>query len=648
MKINKTAFLCALILVLTVITAPLEASGADKDTVGEMLDGIVVYKSDGQSVQGFIDSTLVSRAGLTSEWYIMALAQSGRYDFSKYEAALLNYLKENRVPSATTREKYALALISIGSSDKYIYEAIDSSIGEQGLMSLVFGLHILNNGYTSDKYTQSQLAEKILSLQLSDGGFAVIGDKGDVDCTAMTVQALAPLYKNSSRVKAACDKAVSFLSEIQRPDGGYVSFGVSNCESLCQVILALCCLGKEPAADESFIKGGNTLIDALEAFRLQEGGFCHSKGEGVSESATTQAFYTLCGLERLYNGKGSFYLFDKAAPQTAQKPTGEKVTSVQTSKQTQIKTQSVTSQKSSASKTTVSTSTGEKDTTTTRTTKKTAADTTGGKVTSSKTGSEKAGTSSADKTSSESTTQVTDSEITTSYDTPAAQGEESSALPSDTEAAAYSSQLSETAETAGSHAEGAASGSKVKVYIYIGAGVLTLAGVIVLLAKGKSNVKSYIFIIAAGAAVCAVTFFLEIKTPEEYYKAPESVQNAETAGTVSISIDCLVLAGEDNELVPSDGYLIHRREYSFKAGETAYDALVSIAKENSVVLDIKGSDDMVYVAGIGGLYEYDFGELSGWMYYVNGKAPSVNSSQYVLQDGDKVEWRYTREIGHDL
>ena len=114
-----------------------------------------------------------------------------------------------------------------------------------------------------------------------------------------------------------------------------------------------------------------------------------------------------------------------------------------------------------------------------------------------------------------------------------------------------------------------------------------------------------------------------------------------------MSIDCLTIAGE-GENVPESGYILEESSFEIKEGETAFELLERVSREQGILLDIKGSDDMIYVSGIAGIYEFDYGELSGWMYYVNGKAPSVNSSQYVLKDGDRVEWRYTREIGHDL
>ena len=44
----------------------------------------------------------------------------------------------------------------------------------------------------------------------------------------------------------------------------------------------------------------------------------------------------------------------------------------------------------------------------------------------------------------------------------------------------------------------------------------------------------------------------------------------------------------------------------------------------------------------------DYGEMSGWMYRVNGEFPDVGCGAYQLRDGDVIEWLYTREIGRDL
>ena len=48
------------------------------------------------------------------------------------------------------------------------------------------------------------------------------------------------------------------------------------------------------------------------------------------------------------------------------------------------------------------------------------------------------------------------------------------------------------------------------------------------------------------------------------------------------------------------------------------------------------------------MYEFDAGELSGWMYRVNGVFPNKGCSAYTLSDGDVVEWLYTCDLGKDI
>ena len=318
MRNKLFAILLCLSFLCPVLTARAE-SAQHPYTVAEvesLCDGIVAYKktaSGASSVQQYIDNGLCADAGTTAEFYAITLSQSGYYDFSAYEKALLAYLERNEVYSATTREKYALALIACGSGSEYIRRVCDSDIGAQGLMSLVFGLHLLNNGYTSAAYTVDTLIGAILDCRLSEGGWAVIGSTGDVDVTAMTVQALAPYYGLYSSVTAAIDSALSLLSQRQLESGGFRSMGVENCESAAQVLTALSSLGVDQNTDARFIKNGCTVLDAMLGYRNADGTFAHADS-GFSESATTQAFYAMRAYLRMRYGQGAFYLLDRRDP----------------------------------------------------------------------------------------------------------------------------------------------------------------------------------------------------------------------------------------------------------------------------------------------------------------------------------------------
>ena len=144
-----TILLCMVTLFCSVLSAvPVSAQTYTVAQVQSLCDGIVAYNGY-RGAQDFIDGYLTDNAGTMSEFYVIALSQSGDYDFSRYENALLSYLDDHSVASASSREKYALALAAVGSTDRYIADTADEAIGGMGMMSLVFGLHLLNNGYTT-------------------------------------------------------------------------------------------------------------------------------------------------------------------------------------------------------------------------------------------------------------------------------------------------------------------------------------------------------------------------------------------------------------------------------------------------------------------------------------------------------------------
>ncbi|MFR8133674.1 MAG: DUF4430 domain-containing protein [Anaerostipes hadrus] len=89
---------------------------------------------------------------------------------------------------------------------------------------------------------------------------------------------------------------------------------------------------------------------------------------------------------------------------------------------------------------------------------------------------------------------------------------------------------------------------------------------------------------------------------------------------------------QSNYQVPSGGK-IYEKKMEFEEGDTVMDVL----KRTGVDIDVSKG----YVAGIDGLYEFDCGKNSGWMYRVNGKFPNYMAGKCKLHDGDKVEWLYT-------
>lgn len=107
---------------------------------------------------------------------------------------------------------------------------------------------------------------------------------------------------------------------------------------------------------------------------------------------------------------------------------------------------------------------------------------------------------------------------------------------------------------------------------------------------------------------------------------------------------------QDHIVVPADGCILPVMTVNVNQGETVYNLLVKVCESNRIQMEHKGYAiyNSEYIQGINNLYEKDCGSLSGWMYCVNGWYPNYGVSQYVLKDGDAVQFNYTCDLGHDL
>ena len=142
--------------------------------------------------------------------------------------------------------------------------------------------------------------------------------------------------------------------------------------------------------------------------------------------------------------------------------------------------------------------------------------------------------------------------------------------------------------------------------------------------------------------------FTDVKSAEEYYSGEAAVKDS-SFGTVTIEIRCDTIVGKsDADYIPKDGVILAETEYQIEEGDTVYDILTEAARQHRIQMETAGRWNMVYIAGINYLYELDFGDLSGWIYHVNGFSPAVGCGAYVLSDGDRIEWLYSCDIGNDL
>lgn len=264
------------------------------------------------------------------DWLIFGLARSGvkvpqKYFDAYYENVEAAVREKNGVLSDRKYTEYSrtvLALTAIGKNPADVagFDLLKpladfEQVTRQGINGTIFALLALDSGNyeipenpdAAVQATRQMYVDELLARALPDGGWTLTGGEPDVDITAMTLQALAK-YRDQADVTAAVERGLAVLSSLQEPDGGYVSWGSSNSESVAQVIVALTELGV-PLDDERFTKNGITVEDALLRFAQENGAFVHVRdGSGGDDGMPTeQAFYALAAIHRAETGETTLY-----------------------------------------------------------------------------------------------------------------------------------------------------------------------------------------------------------------------------------------------------------------------------------------------------------------------------------------------------
>lgn len=126
--------------------------------------------------------------------------------------------------------------------------------------------------------------------------------------------------------------------------------------------------------------------------------------------------------------------------------------------------------------------------------------------------------------------------------------------------------------------------------------------------------------------------------------------------TCTFVIECKTILNNKDKLkkgleryVPDDA-VIFSGTAGFDDGESVYDILRRICDGNSIQMEASFTPafSSYYIEGINNLYEFDCGNNSGWMYSVNGVFPNYGCSSYKPVNNDRIEFRYTCELGYDL
>lgn len=138
---------------------------------------------------------------------------------------------------------------------------------------------------------------------------------------------------------------------------------------------------------------------------------------------------------------------------------------------------------------------------------------------------------------------------------------------------------------------------------------------------------------------------------------PENANISGTASTCTLSVVCMTILDnldrfDADKLVvlPQDGVILPAAVVTFYQGESVFNVLQREMKKAGIHMEFSAVPvyNSNYIEGIGNIYEFDCGELSGWVYKVNGLVPNYGCSRYQLQNGDIIEFVYTCNLGRDV
>ncbi|ACT01337.1 S-layer homology domain-containing protein [Paenibacillus sp. JDR-2] len=607
---------------------------------------------------------------LNGEWSVLTLARGnyqvpdGYYDtyYNKVVAAVQdkqNVLDPNKY---TEHSRVILALTSIGKDVTNVggFNQLEkladfNKVIAQGINGPTFALLALDShnydipavAAVAVQSTRANLIQYMVDMEIKKGtenaGGWGFGSFVDVDLTAMALQALAPYYNSNPDVKSAADRAVAWLSKSQSSvDGGY-----SSSESIAQVIVALSALGIDSNSDPRFVKNGHSLIDAFLLYALPDGGFRHTKTGGVNGLATDQGTYALVAYDRFLKQKKSLYDMTDVTLSTEQPANpGDLILPAGNTPQVAVPDDSEVYRIP---------------------------------VTAADSGRQIGITIPGGKTS--------DVKLSLPLNTAlprieAVKGNNSILIPQGTQVTSGDSagiQLLTTLNAADSALQNqmkniVASGKKlddVAVAFSMGGSARVQFNQFVTLTLKGMGGKSAAYI-EGGVATSVAKFAsdalglasgkneyaydngsdLIIKTNHftDYVAFAESTIVVDGGGSnppptvtkyVTLSVDKLTI---------NKGYTVASTKIELRSGDTAWSVLKRILDSKGLTYEyvFTSKYNSVYVQSIAGDGEFDHGSGSGWMYNVNGVYPNYGASLYELKDGDKLQWRYTTDLGIDL
>ncbi|MBD9054978.1 MAG: DUF4430 domain-containing protein [Eubacterium ventriosum] len=272
-----------------------------------------------KGLEGFLsyaEKNVNQNYDINGAWNLYTLARAGKsitiQEANKYYDAVVeaskNWTVEGTKPTDMEKAALVLSLINrdITNVDgvniaQLIYNSEKLSDGANELAYALLALDARNTVIPSDaKWSREKIIAELKKFQNEDGGIGWTKGSSDVDTTAMVLQALGR-YQNNEAAKEIIEKALTYIES--KADANY-DYG--NANTTAMVVLALTSLNKDVTTTIG-TKYKNTLTALMSYYSEDDGAFVYLKGGKVNQYATIQAVWALTSYKLYTEGKDGYW-----------------------------------------------------------------------------------------------------------------------------------------------------------------------------------------------------------------------------------------------------------------------------------------------------------------------------------------------------
>ena len=284
-----------------------------------------------ESLEALMD-TIASKTTDTTNWEsFMAM---GAYEKVRPSGSkLTDVAKQNMIntsiknisannPDESVYSKAILDMQSIGINPKELYpvnsnkpidgiKGLNSASHSSTIWTAAYTLLAWQQGDYSIETQEADVVSALLDTQLENGGWTAF-ETAEADATGMAIMALSAYYDENADVKIAVDKAILYLSKVQLDNGGFDGTWGENANNAACVAMGLCAMGINPDTDSRFIKNGNSVVDRLLDFALEDkSGFAFNVGDTTANAyATQQGFPAIIAVYHVIKNGTAYNVYD--------------------------------------------------------------------------------------------------------------------------------------------------------------------------------------------------------------------------------------------------------------------------------------------------------------------------------------------------